>query len=124
MSTNIKIKTLAILGIMVASYGQVNAQRHHVHRPARVVVVPAPRPHHVVVSQVSNHFNVKERLAMAVAYLTHNRKLTVKQYAKMTSLNKPAAEAELDAFAMDRETPIRAIIDGKNKIYVMNSANT
>lgn len=121
MSTKIKIKALVILGIMATSYSQANVQRHHIQRPARVVVVPMPKPHHVVSSQVSNHFNRKERLAMAIAYLINNRKITAKQYARITSLYKVAAETELDAFALDRKTPIRAIIEGKNKIYVMDN---
>lgn len=119
MSTKIKIKALVILGIMATSYSQANVLRRHVQRPARVVVVPMP--HHVVSSQVSNHFNRKERLAMAIAYLINNRKITAKQYARITSLNKVAAETELDAFALDRKTSIRAIIEGKNKIYVMDN---
>lgn len=58
---------------------------------------------------------------MAIAYLINNRKITAKQYARITSLYKVAAETELDAFALDRKTPIRAIIEGKNKIYVMDN---
>ena len=109
---------------MAASYGQMNGQHHHAHRPTRVVVVAAPRPHHAVPSRAINHRGRKERLAMAIAYLTRYRKLTAKQYAKMTSLNKHAAETELDAFVLDRKNPIQAIFDGKNKIYIMHCANS
>ena len=59
---------------------------------------------------------------MALAYLNNNPRLTVKQYAKITSLNKDAAEAELDAFVMDRNIPIQAIVDGKKKFYVIPGA--
>lgn len=43
---------------------------------------------------------------MAIAYLSNHDHLTAKQYAKITSLNKDAAEAELDVFTLDRNIPI------------------
>lgn len=55
---------------------------------------------------------------MAVAYLKTNKYLTIKQYVKMTQLNKAAAEAELDAFAMDKKKPIQLVIRGKKKVYI------
>ena len=45
--------------------------------------------------------------------------LTIRQYAKITSLGKEAAEAELDAFAQDRNIPIHTIVDGEKKFYVI-----
>ena len=61
---------------------------------------------------------------MALAYLNNNPRLTVKQYAKITSLNKDAAEVELDAFVLDRKIPIQSIVEGKKKFYVMPGANS
>lgn len=127
MNISSKLKIMAIATLIVAACGQADARRphrHHIYRPARVVVVPAPVRHHVVTHRVSNRFSQKERLAMALAYLNNNPRLTVKQYAKITSLNKDAAEAELDAFVMDRNIPIQAIVDGKKKFYVIQGANS
>lgn len=39
---------------------------------------------------------------MAIAYLETHKHLGIRQYAKMTRLSMAAAEAELDAFAMDK----------------------
>lgn len=115
--TGLKVLTLAAL--IVAGSGQIEARRHR-HcggRPPRVVVhVPASRP--VVTSRVSNRFSQRERLAMAIAYLSNHEHLTAKQYAKITSLNKDAAEAELDVFALDRNIPICAVVKDKKKLYV------
>jgi len=90
---NWKAGILAIAMILVC--GAANAQHwHRYYRPNRVVtVVVQPE----VVSHVSNRFNQKERLAMAIAYLETHEHLTIRQYAKMTRLSMAAAEAELDA---------------------------
>lgn len=61
---------------------------------------------------------------MALAYLNHNSRLTVKQYAKITSLNNDAAEAELDAFVLDRNIPILSIVEGKKKFYIIADSNS
>lgn len=98
--------------------GSANAQhwrRYNPYHPDRVVTVVV-RPD--VTSHVSNRFNQKERLAMAVAYLETHKYLTIKQYAKMTRLSKTSAEAELDAFAMDKKKPIQLVIRGKKKVYI------
>ena len=70
------------------------------------------------VSHVNNRFNQKERLAMAIAYLETHEHLTIRQYAKMTHLSMASAEAELDAFAIDKKKPIRLVIRGKKKMYI------
>ena len=93
---------LGILIIAVALVcGTVKAQhwhrRHHPHRVVTVMVRPE------VTSHVSNRFNQKERLGMAVTYLETHKYLTINQYAKMAQLNKISAEAELDAFAIDKK---------------------
>lgn len=111
-----KWKTGILVIAMALVCGTANAQHWHRHnRPDRVVAVVV-RPD--VTSHVSNRFNQKERLAMAIAYLETHRYLTIKQYAKMTQLNKASAEAELDAFAMDKKKPIQLVIRGKKKVYI------
>ena len=54
---------------------------------------------------------------MAIAYLETHECLTIRHYAKMTQLNMALAEAELDAFAMDKKNPIQLVIRGKKKLY-------
>lgn len=125
MNISSKLKIIAIAAAIVAVCGQADARRphkHHIYRPAHVVVVPTPVHHHVVTHRVSNRFSQKERLAMALAYLHNNPRLTVKQYTKMTSLNKEAAVAELDAFVLNRNIPIQSVIEGKKKFYVIPGA--
>lgn len=117
-----RLKILIVAALIVAGFSQAEGRRHyrHAHRHApRVVVVPAAKQPKVVSHKVTNRFSQKERLAMALAYLRNNSRLTVKQYMKITSLKKEAAEAELDAFSMDRNIPIGAVIEGKKKFYVM-----
>ncbi len=112
-----KLEVMAIAMILVLTGGTANAQHwrwhHHPHRVVTVVARPA------VTVQVSNHFNQKERLAMAVAYIKNNGCLTVKQYARITQLSKAAAEAELEAFASDKDNPVIAAVIGKEKVYIL-----
>lgn len=122
MKINTGLKVLTLAALIAAGSSKIEARRHH-HcggRPARVVVhVPAPGP--VVKTRVSNRFSQRERLAIAIAYLSNHEHLTAKQYAKITSLNKDAAKAELDVFALDRNIPICAVVKGKKKLYVKAS---
>lgn len=119
MNVSTGLKVLALAALIAAGSGQIEARRHpHCGgRPPRVVVhVPASRP--VVTSRVRHRFSQRERLAMAIAYLNSHEHLTAKQYAKVTSLNRDAAETELDVFAQDRNIPICAVVKGKKKLYV------
>lgn len=103
MCTTIKWKTGILVVAMALVCGSANAQhwhRHYYYRPDRVVTVVVQPD---VTSYVSNPFNQKERLAMAIAYLETHKHLGIRQYAKMTRLSMAAAEAELDAFAMDKK---------------------
>lgn len=122
MNISSKMKVFAIVVLLSVCCNHADARRphrHHIHHSNRVVVVPTPIHHHIVTSRVSNRFSQKERLALALAYLNNNPRLTVKQYVKITSLGKEAAEVELDAFALDRNIPIHTIVDGKKKFYVI-----
>ena len=123
MNISSRMKVFAIAVFILACCNHADARRrhhcHYSHRSAHVEVVPTPIHHHIVTSRVSNRFSQKERLALALAYLNNNPRLTVKQYVKITSLGKEAAEAELDAFAQARNIPILTIVDGKKKFYVI-----
>lgn len=119
MKERIKISIVAITLLMMC--GTVGAQRHchrHWHggtRAARVVAV-VNRPQ--VSSRITNRFGKKERLSMALAYLETHNSLSIRKYADITQLKRATAEAELDAFAMDKGNPIRLVVNGKKKVYV------
>lgn len=116
MRTTGKWKTGILVITMALICGTANAQHRNRHYYPHRVVTVVTRPD--VTSHVSNRFNQKERLAMAVAYLKTHEFLTIKQYAKKTQLSKTSAEAELDAFAMDKKKPIQLVIRGKKKVYI------
>lgn len=107
-----KAGLLAIAMILVC--GSAHAQHWH-YRPNRIVTVVVQPD---VISHVSNRFNQKERFAMAIVYLETHEHLTIRQYAKMTHLNMASAEAELDAFSIDKKKPIQLVIRGKKKVYI------
>lgn len=119
MNATGKLKIAVVTIALALVCGTVNAQhwRWH-HRPHRVVTVVS-RP--AVTVHISHRFSQKERLAMVIAYFETHEYLTIKEYAKMTRLTKAAAEAELDAFAMDKNKPVKVVIRGKKKVYVKNN---
>ena len=101
----IKRKTRILVIAMALVCGTTNAQhwhRHYHYCPDGVVTVVV-RPD--LTSHINNRFSPKERLVMAVAYLETHKNLTIRQYAKITQLSIASAEAELDAFAMDKKSP-------------------
>lgn len=117
-----KCKIGILLIAMVLTCGTADAQRryrhynyHRYHYSPNRYVTFVTQP--IVTSHVSNHFNQKERFAMVAAYLETHDYLTIKQYANMTKLSKASAEAELDAFAMDKKS-IRLVFRGKKKVYI------
>ena len=119
---NIKVKLFANAILLSLCFSQAYARRplrHHNCRPAPIVSVQAPIHHYIAVSRTNNRFNQRERMAMALAFLKSHPYLTVKDYEKMTSLRKEAAEAELEAFVMNRNIPIRSYLKGKKKYYVI-----
>lgn len=112
-----KMKAVIMATVIILSCGTANAQPWRWHsRPHHVVTVVA-RP--TVTVHVDNHFTRKERFRMAMAYLKNYEYLTVNRYAKMTGLPKAAAKAELDAFTTDKDRPIKAVIRGKKKVYIL-----
>ena len=111
----LKIAMMAI--VILLSCGTADAQRWRWHsRPYRVVTV-VTRP--AVSVHVSNRLTQKERFRMAMAYLKSHDYLTVNRYAKMTGLSKATAKAELDAFAIDKNSPIETVIRGKKDVYIL-----
>ncbi len=89
---------------------------HHAYRhPGVTMMVSRPS----VTTHISNRLSRKDRLEMALAYLKNNGSLSISKYSRMTGLANATAEAELDAFAVSRDNPIRMVMDGKKKRYVI-----
>lgn len=127
MKTMMNFKKAMLIGMMALISTTGFAQHryhgyvHHPHshysyyRPAVVTVVNRPS----VTSHTSNRLSKKDRLDMALAYLKNNKTLSVSKYSKMTGLARATAEAELDAFAVSKANPIKMVINGKKKLYVV-----
>lgn len=119
--TNIKKSTFMAIALMLgtSAFAQHRLYRHVHHyanyRPAVVTVVNRP----AVTTHISNRLSKKDRFDMALAYLKNNNSLSISKYSKMTGLTKDMAEAELDAFAVSKNNPIKMIMNGKKKLYVI-----
>lgn len=117
----IKNMTLIILMILTSSA----ALAHHRHcRHINHYAYYQPTMTRIVVRPVtSTHISIRlskyDRLDMALAYLKNNKSLSIAQYSKMTRLPKTTAEAELDGFAANKHNPIKMVINGKKKFYVI-----
>lgn len=119
---NIKKATLVAMMALVGTTAFAQYRHYsHVHhygtyyRPAVVTVVNRP----AVTTHVSNRLSKKDRLDMALAYLKNNKSLSISKYSKMTGLTNATAEAELDAFAVSKQNPIKMVLNGKKKLYVI-----
>lgn len=123
MSTKVNIKRNLLVALLTLASAMTYAQhRHysHIHphryyRPIVTTVVTRP----AVTTHISNRLSKKDRLEMALAYLRGNKSLSISKYSKMTGLTNAMAEAELDAFAVNKNNPIRMVKDGKKKLYVV-----
>lgn len=111
-----KYLSILLLSLVCMSCHAHRPHRHHPHRHRPVVVVTtSAKP------AVSNRLSSRDRMNMALAYLDKNKKLSVGAYSKMTGLSKVTAEAELDAFSLDRNIPIGFVMNGKKKVYVLTT---
>ena len=118
---NIKRATLVAITVLIGltasaqhmRYGRI--YRHPCCRPTVMTVVSRP----AVTTHVSNRLSKDDRLCMALAYLKNNASLSISKYSKMTGLARAVAEAELDAFAISKNNPIKVIMNGKKKYYVV-----
>ncbi|HBK28964.1 MAG TPA: hypothetical protein DDZ04_03870 [Parabacteroides sp.] len=117
---NFKKATLIAITMLISTTAFAQHRHYgHVHpytyRPAVVTIVNRP----AVTTHISNRLSKKDRLDMALAYLKNNKSLSISKYSKMTGLTKATAEAELDAFAFSNSSPIKIIMNGKKKLYVL-----
>ncbi len=121
MKTKMNIKALLLIGLTMACSAACAQRRHYgyygpyYYRPVVTTVVTRP----AVTTHISNRLSKKDRLEMALAYLKENKALSVSKYSKMTGLTKAVAEAELDAFAVNKGNPIIMVRDGNKKLYVI-----
>lgn len=112
-----KYLTILLLSLVCFSCSAHRPHRHHrLHRHHPVVVVTTPAK-----PVVSNKITTRDRMNMAIAYLNKNKQMSVTAYSKMTGLTKATAEAELDAFALDKNIPIGISMVGKKKVYVLTA---
>lgn len=118
MDKNTKtLRAAAVALTMALALGTTAAQpkyRYHNAYPKRPYVVRT-----LVSAPVSNTVTKKDRLAMALAYLNKKPTMTVNKYAKLTGLPVSMAEAELEAFAIDRRSPIVVVAKGKKRLYTL-----
>ena len=117
-----KIKKVTLIAMMAlvgttafAQHRHYSRVRPYTYRPAVVTVVNRP----AVTTHISNRLSKKDRLDMALAYLKNNKSLSISKYSKMTGLTNATAEAELDAFANSKNNPIKMVLNGKKKFYVV-----
>lgn len=108
---------ISILTLVLAfTYGTLDMQaRRKPERPrppVAVVVKPAPP---VI---IESRYSPRERLNMALNYLSNHQYLTVKKYAKLVKLSEAAARAELNMWAANSRNRIAATLRGKDKVYV------
>ncbi len=127
MRTRMDFRKAILIGMMEVVCTTGFAQhRHHGHiyhshsrygycRPVVATVVSRPG----VTFHVSNRLSKKDRLYMALAYLKNHKALSISKYSKMTGLTRATAEAELDAFAVSKGNPIKMVMNGKKKLYVV-----
>lgn len=123
MKTMMNIKKAMLVAMMAlvgttafAQYRHYGHVYHHAcYRPVVVTVVNRP----AVTTHISNRLSKKDRLDMVLAYLKSNKSLSISKYSKMTGLTNAMAEAELNAFAASKQNPIKMVLNGKKKLYVI-----
>ena len=123
MNTKMNIKKMLFVVLLTlastATYAQHRHYRHvsphDYYRPIVTTVVTR----HAVTTHISNRLSKKDRLEMALAYLKENKSLSISKYSKMTGLTIAMAEAELDAFSVNKNNPIKMVKNGKKKLYVV-----
>lgn len=90
--------------------------RHVVcHRPGITTVVTRP----VIITRVNNRASQQEYLNVAISYLKKHHKLTIAKYSSITGLTKAVAEAKLNGFACSKSAPIKRVVNGKKKYYIL-----
>lgn len=124
METIIKLKRCIFIALVLLVCGGESQAK-----PKRIYKVPAyaARIYNVtvinhVVSPVKTvqRISSNERWNMIVSYLGKHPYLSIKEYAGMTGLSKKIAEAELDAFTIDKKYQLSMTIVGKKKMYTLN----
>ncbi len=119
MESTMNIKRMLSFAMMALVTTTTFAQhRHHHHvlcRPVVVTVVRSP----AVQAPARGSLSVADRLELALAYLRGHRSLRISKYSEMAGLTPAEAEAELDAFAISDNNPIKMVRKGRKKLYVI-----
>ena len=116
---NVKKYIFVIIAVMMCG-GEVQARR-------RCIIHRTPVSHVTIVNRyapgikVVQRFNQKERWNMVVAYLKSHPCINAKIYANITGLSKKMAEAELDAFTIDKNRNLVVSGVGRKKMYMLQS---
>ena len=116
---NVKKYIFVIIAVMMCG-GEVQARR-------RCIIHRTPVSHVTIVNRyapgikVVQRFNQKERWNMVVAYLKSHPCINAKIYANITGLSKKVAEAELDAFTIDKNRNLVVNGVGKKKTYMFKA---
>lgn len=108
------------IGILILAlaftYGtlEVQARRkpERPHPPLAVVIAPTTP---VI---IDSRYTPRERLNIALNYLSNHQYLTVKKYAKLVRLSEAAARTELNMWVANSRNRIAATLRGKDKVYV------
>lgn len=117
MNTTAKIRTAAAMMALSLVLTTANAEI----RPRRVHLpkTHAAAPRRVVKASVSNTPTRHKRLVMAQTRIRKKGYITVRQYAKMTGLPISTAASELQVFAAQRGTLIKAATRNGKRIYII-----
>lgn len=116
LKKSILISAIVLLGIG----GTIQAKHRHIYRvPARPIGFTVINQSSPLVTTVQR-FTQKDRWNMVVAYLGTHTYLSAKDYAKLTGLKKAVAEAELEAFSVDKKKKLSIIFIKKKKVYTLN----
>ena len=121
MKAKMNILKAMIIAVVALFSSSAFAQRYyhkgrfHSNRSAWKVMVSRP----ATVVNITYRLSKQDRLNMALAYIRAHNALSISQYSKITGLKIATAEAELDAFAASHSNPIKMILNGKKKLYVV-----
>lgn len=124
METIIKLKRCIFIALVLLVCGGESQAK-----PKRIYKVPAyaaGRYNVTVINHVVSPVKTVQRMSsnerwnMIVSYLCKHTYLSIKEYAGMTGLSKKIAEAELDAFTINKKYHLSMTIVGKKKMYTLN----
>lgn len=95
-------------------------------RPVHPTLLPRGVKSHIIIInhtkpsiKIVQRFSQQERWNMLVTYLKSHTYISIKDYKAMTGLKKDIAEAELEAFTLDRKKNLSVTLVNKKKMYML-----